>query len=37
MDAWVDIAKWLAVVIGAIIFVGALVVGGLAWLLNHPD
>jgi hypothetical protein len=37
MDAWIDIAKWLAAGIGSIIVLAALGVGTLAWFLNHPD
>jgi hypothetical protein len=37
MDAWIDIAKWLAAAIGSIVVLAALVVGTLAWFLNHPD
>ena len=34
---WIDIAQWLVAAIGAIIVVGALIAGVMAWLLNHPD
>ena len=37
MDSWIDITKWLAAGIGSIGVLAALVVGTLAWLLNHPD
>jgi len=37
MEALIDIAKLLAAALGAIVAVGAVVVGTLSWLLNHPD
>jgi len=36
MDIMISIAKWLALSAGAVILLGALVVGLLAWLLNRP-
>lgn len=37
METWVAIAKWLLVSMAVIAVVGALVVGFLAWMLNHAD
>jgi hypothetical protein len=37
MDTWIDIARWVVAAVGAIIVVGALAMGAMAWLLNHPD
>ena len=33
---WIDIAKWLAIGVGALI-VGAWAVGAMMWLSNPPD
>ena len=37
MDNWIDIAQWVAAVIGCLIVVGALATGAMVWMLNHPD
>jgi len=37
MDTWIDIARWAAAVVGTLVAVGTLIVGAMAWLLNHPD
>jgi len=37
MDKWIAIAQWFVAVVGTLIVLGALLVGGMAWLLNHPD
>jgi len=36
MTSWIDIAQWLAAVVGTVAVFGGLVVGVLAWFLNHP-
>jgi hypothetical protein len=36
MDRWIDIAQWIAAVIGVLLVIGVLSVGMLSWLLNHP-
>lgn len=33
---WIDIAQWIMVGLGALVVVGALILGALSWLLNHP-
>jgi hypothetical protein len=37
MDSWIEVAKWLAIAVGAVAAIGALIVGILTWFLNHPD
>lgn len=37
MDSWIEVAKWLAMAVGAVAAIGVLVVGILSWFLNHPD
>ena len=37
MDPWIDIAKWLAGVIGVVAVLGASIVAAMAWMLNHSD
>jgi hypothetical protein len=37
MDHWIDIAKWLAAAVGTVLVIGGLIVGVLAWFLNHVD
>jgi len=34
---WIDWAQWAAAAAGILLAVAALVVGALAWMLNHPD
>jgi hypothetical protein len=36
MDRWIYIAEWIAAVIGVLLVIGALSIGMLSWLLNHP-
>ena len=36
MDRWIDIAQWIAAVIGVLLVIGVLSLGMLSWLLNHP-
>ena len=36
MNSWIDIARWLAAGLGAMVLLGTLVVATLAWFLNHP-
>ena len=37
IDSWLKIAQWVAAGVGTLAVVGALVVGALSWMLNHPD
>ena len=37
MQALIELAKWFAVVAAGFATMGLMVVGVLAWLLNHPD
>ena len=37
MESWIEVAMWLAIAVGAIAAIGALIVGILSWFLNHPD
>ena len=37
MHILIEIGKWLGIVTGGFALTGVLVVGALAWLLNHPD
>ena len=34
---WIDLAQWLAAAVGLIVAVAAVLVGGMSWMLNHPD
>jgi hypothetical protein len=34
---WIDLAQWLAAALGTIVVMTAVVMGGMSWLLNHPD
>lgn len=34
MDHWIDIAKWIAAVIGVLLLIGAIAI--LSWWLTHP-
>ena len=37
MDTWIPLVQWVAAVVGAVIVIGALGVGAMAWVLNYPD
>lgn len=37
MEGWMDIARWLGIVAGALLVLGLLVVAALSWFLNHPE
>jgi hypothetical protein len=34
---WLELVQWLVAGAGAILVMSALVIGGMSWLLNHPD
>jgi hypothetical protein len=34
---WIELLQWLVAAIGLVMAVAALFVGGMAWMLNHPD
>ena len=36
MNHWMDIAQWIAALIGVLLLIGVLSLGMLSWLLNHP-
>jgi formate/nitrite transporter FocA (FNT family) len=37
MHTLIEFGKWLGIVMAGFVFAGALIVGTLSWLLNHPD
>ncbi len=37
MDMLIEIGKWTAVAVAALLIVGGLIVSALAWLLTHSD
>jgi len=37
MDTWIDIARGAAAIVGCLVVIAAIIMGGMVWLLNHPD
>jgi hypothetical protein len=37
MQTLIELGKWLGMVAAGFTLLGLLVVGAMAWLLNHPD
>jgi hypothetical protein len=37
MESRIGVARWIGIAAGLALLAGLLVVGALAWFLNHPD
>jgi hypothetical protein len=34
---WIELAQWVAAAVGLLMSLAAVFVGGMSWMLNHPD